>query len=102
MKQLTDIQLAEINSNLDNYFSLATDGDIDNGIAWYKQAHYICKNLSKQYNVPIAVVASIVSALSPRNKWNQNIKEACVICNEIESTTHMLYSCIKCGDIWKV
>jgi hypothetical protein len=41
MKQLTDIQLAEINSNLDNYFALATDSDIDNGIAWYKQAHYI-------------------------------------------------------------
>ena len=26
MKQLTDIQLAEVNNNLDNYFALATDG----------------------------------------------------------------------------
>jgi len=83
MKQLTDIQLAEINSNLDNYFALATDGDIDNGIAWYKQAHYICKDLAKQYNVPIAVVASIVSALSPRNKWNQNIKDTITVLNAI-------------------
>jgi hypothetical protein len=83
MKQLTDIQLAEINSNLDNYFALATDSDIDNGIAWYKQAHYICKDLSKQYNVPIAVVASIVSALSPRNKWNQNIKDTVTVLNAI-------------------
>jgi hypothetical protein len=83
MKQLTDIQLAEINSNLDNYFALATDSDIDNGIAWYKQAHYICKDLSKQYNVPIAVVASIVSALSPRNKWNQNIKDTITVLNAI-------------------
>jgi len=83
MKQLTDIQLAEVNSNLDNYFSLATDGDIDNGIAWYKQAHYICKDLSKQYNVPIAAVASIVSALSPRNKWDQNIKDTKTVLNAI-------------------
>jgi hypothetical protein len=83
MKQLTDIQLAEINSNLDNYFALATDSDIDNGIAWYKQAHYICKDLAKQYNVPIAVVASIVSALSPRNKWNQNIKDTITVLNAI-------------------
>jgi hypothetical protein len=83
MKQLTDIQLAEINSNLDNYFALATDSDIDNGIAWYKQAHYICKDLSKQYNVPIAVVAGIVSALSPRNKWNQNIKDTITVLNAI-------------------
>lgn len=83
MKQLTDIQLAEINSNLDNYFSLATDRDIDNGIAWYKQAHYICKDLSKQYNVPINVVASILSALSPRNRWDQNIKDTVTVLNAI-------------------
>ena len=83
MKQLNDIQLAEVNSNLDNYFSLATDGDIDNGIAWYKQAHYICKALSEQYNVPIAAVASIVSALSPRNKWDQNIKDTKTVLNAI-------------------
>jgi hypothetical protein len=68
MKKLNNIQLAKINSNLDNYFSLATDSDIDNGIAWYKQAHYICKDLSKQYDTPIDIVASIFSALSPRNK----------------------------------
>lgn len=83
MKQLTDIQLVEVNSNLDNYFSLATDGDIDNGIAWYKQAYYICKALSEQYNVPIASVASIVSALSPRNKWDQNIKDTKTVLNAI-------------------
>jgi hypothetical protein len=85
MKQLTDTQLAEVNSNLDNYFALATDSDIDNGIAWYKQAHYICKDLSKQYNVPIAVVASIVSALSPRNKWDQNIKDTITVLNAIHN-----------------
>jgi hypothetical protein len=85
MKQLTDTQLAEVNSNLDNYFALATDSDIDNGIAWYKQAHYICKDLSKQYNVPIAVVASIVSALSPRNRWDQNIKDTITVLNAIHN-----------------
>ena len=83
MKQLNYIQLAEINSNLDNYFALATDSDIDNGIAWYKQAHYICRDLAKQYNVPTEVVASIVSALSPRNKWNQNIKDTITVLNAI-------------------
>jgi hypothetical protein len=85
MKQLTEIQLAEINSNLDKYFALATDADIDNGIAWYEQAHYICKDLSKQYNVPISVVASIVSALSPRNRWDQNIKDTITVLNAIHN-----------------
>jgi len=83
MKQLNDIQLAEINSNLDNYFALATDGDIDNGIAWYKQAHYICKDLAKQYNTKLETVASIISALSPRNRWDQNIKDTMTVLDAI-------------------
>jgi hypothetical protein len=83
MKQLTDTQLAEINSNLDNYFALATDSDIDNGIAWYKQAHYICKDLAKQYNTKLETVASIISALSPRNKWPQNIKDTITVLDAI-------------------
>jgi len=85
MKELTTKQLAEINSNLDNYFSLATDKDIDNGIAWYKQAHYICKDLATQYNTNIEIVASIISALSPRNKWPQNIKDTSTVLNAIHN-----------------
>lgn len=83
MKQLNDIQLAEINSSLDSYFSLATDSNIDNGIAWYKQAHYICKDLAKQYNTKLETVASIISALSPRNKWDQNIKDTITVLDAI-------------------
>jgi hypothetical protein len=85
MKELTTKQLAEVNKNLDNYFSLATDKDIDNGIAWYKQAHYICKDLAKQYNTKLETVASIISALSPRNKWNQNIKDTVTVLNAIHN-----------------
>ena len=83
MKQLTNDQLIEVNNNLDNYFALATDRDIDNGIAWYKQAHYICKDLAKQYNTTTEVVASIISALSPRNRWPQNIKDTVTVLGAI-------------------
>lgn len=85
MKELTTKQLAEINNNLDNYYSLATDKDIDNGIAWYKQAHYICKDLAEQYNTKLETVASIISALSPRNCWPQNIKDTKTVLNAIHS-----------------
>jgi hypothetical protein len=85
MKELTTKQLAEINNNLDNYFSLATDKDIDNGIAWYKQAHYICKDLAEQYNTKLETVASIISALSPRNRWPQNIKDTKTVLDAIHS-----------------
>ena len=85
MKELTTKQLQEINNNLDNYFSLATDIDIDNGIAWYKQAHYICKDLAEQYNTKLEIVASIISALLPRNKWPQNIKDTKTVLDAIHS-----------------
>ena len=85
MKELTTKQLAEVNNNLDNYFSLATDKDIDNGIAWYKQAHYICKDLAERYNTKLETVASIISALSPRNRWPQNIKDTKTVLDAIHS-----------------
>jgi hypothetical protein len=85
MKELTTKQLAEVNSNLDNYFALATDRDIDNGIAWYKQAHYICKDLANRYNTKLETVASIISALSPRNRWSQNIKDTKTVLDAIHS-----------------
>jgi hypothetical protein len=85
MKELTTKQLAEVNSNLDNYFALATDRDIDNGIAWYKQAHYICKDLAERYNTKLETVASIISALSPRNRWPQNIKDTKTVLDAIHS-----------------
>lgn len=86
MKALTTKQLAEVNNNLDNYFSLATNKDIDNGIAWYKQAHYICKDLANQYDVKLEVVASIISALSPRNRWQQNIKDTITVLEAIRNS----------------
>ena len=85
MKELTTKQLAEVNSNLDNYFALATNRDIDNGIAWYKQAHYICKDLAERYNTKLETVASIISALSPRNRWPQNIKDTKTVLDAIHS-----------------
>lgn len=85
MKELTTNQLQEINNNLDNYFSLATDRDIDNGIAWYKQAHYICKDLAERYNTRLETVASIISALSPRNRWLQNIKDTKTVLDAIHA-----------------
>jgi hypothetical protein len=85
MRELTVDQLREVNNNLDNYFSLATNKDIDNGIAWYKQAHYLCKDLASRYNTDLDVVAGIISALSPRNKWPQNIKDAETVLSAIHT-----------------
>jgi hypothetical protein len=59
---------------------MATDEQIKNGLIWYKEAHNIIINLSKSYKIEAFKVASVMSALSPRNKWKQNILDTEKVC----------------------
>ena len=76
MKKLNKYELQKVSKNLDFFFNLATNKDIENGKDWYKVANKFCTDNATKYNTEPLVVASIVSALSPRNKWKQNLKDA--------------------------
>ena len=76
MKQLNKYQLNKISNNLDKWFNVATKEEIEGGLIWYKKANEICKKIAKQFNTSEIIVAGVISALSPRNKWEQNIKDA--------------------------
>ena len=76
MKQRTKTELRKISKNLDYFFNLATDEEIKQGKRWYKEANKFCEEVAKEYNVTPLQVASVVSALSPRNRWEQNLKDA--------------------------
>ena len=80
MKQLTKYKLNKVSKNLDKFFNMATDEQIKNGLIWYKEAHNIIINLSKSYKIEAFKVASVMSALSPRNKWKQNILDTEKVC----------------------
>ena len=75
MKKLNKYQLTKISKNLDYYFNSATGDDIKHGLSWYNDAHDICKDIAQKYNSNTLTVAQVMSALSPRNKWQQNIKD---------------------------
>jgi hypothetical protein len=83
MKQLTKNQLANVSKNLDKYFNLATDEQIADGLLWYKEANTFCIDTAKQFNVSPSLVASIVSALSPRNKWKTNLKDTLTVLDAV-------------------
>jgi hypothetical protein len=77
MKKLEKNQLAKVSRNLEKLFNHATIEDIVNGKDWYYEAHKWCKNTTMEYDnifSPMAV-ASVLSALSPNNKWEQNKKD---------------------------
>jgi hypothetical protein len=72
MKRLTKYNLNKIRKNLELFFLDATQQEYGKGLRWYYEAHDFCKDLSILYNINKYAVAGILSALSPRNKWEKN------------------------------
>ena len=80
MKKLTSAACRNISSNLDYFFNIATKSEIKQGLQWYKEANNEANKIAKKYNLDIYKVSQVISALSPRNKWKQNIKDANKLC----------------------
>ena len=80
MKKLTKYQLSKISKNLDYFFNVATKQDIKDGLSWYKDANSKAVEISNKYDIDVYKVAQVISALSPRNKWLQNLKDADKVC----------------------
>lgn len=85
MRKLNDSQLLKVSKNLDKYFNMATDEQIAEGLNWYKDANAFCIETAKQFKTNSSVVASIVSALSPRNKWKTNLKDTITVLNAVKN-----------------
>lgn len=75
MKKLSKYKLKKISKNLDYFFNLATNKEIKEGKNWYKVANKFCIDTANKFDTSPFIVASVVSALSPRNKWEQNLKD---------------------------
>ncbi len=84
MKKQTKSELKKISKNLDYFFNLATPEEIKQGRQWYKLANQFCIDTAKEYNTTPLQVASVVSALSPRNKWEQNLKDTIKVFKAIQ------------------
>tara|TARA_R100000951_G_scaffold31883_1_gene27234 strand:- start:1920 stop:2522 length:603 start_codon:yes stop_codon:yes gene_type:complete len=84
MRKQTKSELRKISENLDYFFNLATDEEITEGKQWYKLANQFCTNVAHEYKTDPLKVASVVSALSPRNRWTQNLIDAKKVFKAIE------------------
>lgn len=84
MKKQTKSELRKISKNLDYFFNLATPEEIKQGKKWYKLANDFCRITAMEYNTTPLIVASVVSALSPRNKWEQNLKDTIKVFKAIQ------------------
>lgn len=82
LKDITPYMAKKIRENLRMYFDLATQEQIESGKHWYYNAYDICNNLSGDNFTP-EQVAGVISALSPRNKWERNIIDAETVLNAV-------------------
>lgn len=80
MKKLTNYKIKQIKKNINYFYSNATKNEIIQGKEWYINANNEANNIAKKYNLDVYKVAQVISALSPRNKWNQNLKDADKLC----------------------
>lgn len=54
----------------------ASDTDRREGLYWYETAHNDARALGERYGISTAQAAGVIAALSPSNKWGNNLLDA--------------------------
>ena len=57
-------------------FTLATSQEVQLGCDWYPSALTIASRIANKYGLRTEVVAGVIAALSPNNRWERNIVDA--------------------------
>lgn len=74
-KKLSEFSNRSIKLNLMKWIEFANDEQVKSGKKWYDEAMLFCKEIAKEYKIDAYTVATVVSCLSPNNKWEQNKKD---------------------------
>jgi len=61
---------------LESYIDNASLETIDHGMQWYSNAYKHCVKIAIKNNTNPVLVASVIAALSPRNRWTRNLIDA--------------------------
>ena len=86
---LSNYQIRKIKNNLRYFYSQADQDQIDRGESWYLQANIWCETMAVKYGYPSEVVAEVLSALSPRNKWERNKVDAEAVLSAVRNNEPM-------------
>lgn len=75
MKPL-ELTKEEVIANMQAVYDMATADELIEGMGWYYMAHVVSVDLVTQFNVTRQQAAGVLAALSPRNKWTNNVANA--------------------------
>ena len=76
---ITQYSDTKIYNRIKSWYQLATNQQINLGLSWYSDAQKFCKDVATKYGIDSYIVASVVSALSPNNKWERNKVDAITV-----------------------
>jgi hypothetical protein len=62
--------------NVLNVYQSCSPAEVLENKGWYMRAHKWCEQRAQMYNLDVRTVAAVISALSPRNKWERNLVDA--------------------------
>ena len=71
--ELTYYKKNKIKDNLKYFFDIASEEDQISGKFWYSRANEFTQRMAVKYGYSPETVASVLSALSPVNKWERNL-----------------------------
>ncbi len=67
-------------SNILEVFKQCTKEELEHGLTWYQQAKDRCQEIADKNEMPLHISVGAVSALSPTNNWEQNLKDGDLFC----------------------
>ena len=82
---ITKHKLKKYSNNLKVIFEESNIKDINHGLNWYNEFYLWCKDLSLIYDKNTFEIASIFSALSPRNKLEQNKRDTIKVLEAVKN-----------------
>ena len=75
-KQATLVDHERMIHNITSVYRDADETQHAEGLLWYDNAQKAAYLIALKYDVPVYIVAAVIAALSPNNKWTRNVTNA--------------------------
>ena len=79
MKQATLVDHEKMIHNITAVYRDADATQHAEGLLWYSDAQKAAHDIALKYDVPVYLVAAVIAALSPNNKWSRNVTNAATL-----------------------
>ena len=76
--------MSYVDNILDVYHQCTSD-EVLHGQVWYEMAKREAQDIADKCELPLRIVVGVISALSPTNKWDRNLKDAELFCQTFVS-----------------